>query len=222
MANFFSKVINGMVSREGFIPLLIRPARCARRQPSRGGLSVTGFTLIELLVVLAITSMLSSALLLYNHTTREQVALYTEEAKFVQVLYRAKSLSLSTFRQPSSSKSCGYGVHIDYGSMTYALFRYAQPSGGVPCRAISSIDRANSEETLFSYALGRDVVFLASPPNAGARFDDILFVPPDPVTLIFNFPGTLVQGGFGNVVLATEDGSAQTTVTVNSGGQVTF
>ena len=205
MVKFFSKIISRIFERGGFTPHITK--LCG------------GFTLIELLVVLAITSMLSAALLLYNHTTRQQVALYTEEAKFVQVVYRAKSLSLSTYRQPSSSKICGYGVHIDYNAMTYMLFSYAKPPG-IQCRDIPSIDR-DLEETLSSYALGRNVVFLDSPSSGATRIDDVLFVPPDPSTLI-NSHGVLIQNGFGNAVFETQDGSARTTITVNSGGQVTF
>ena len=42
-----------------------------------------GFTLIELIVVLGITAFLSSIMISYNHTSRQQLALYAEETKLM-------------------------------------------------------------------------------------------------------------------------------------------
>lgn len=181
----------------------------------------SGFTLIELLVVLGILSILSGSLILYNHTTRQQVALYTEEAKLVQIISRAKSLSLSTYRESSSAQVCGYGVHVDYGRMTYALFSYDRGRCPVQCKNISAIDYGSCGNEMVSYPLSRELTLLASPPAGGFRIDDVLFVPPDPTTLI-NSGGVLIQSGSGVIVLQTQNGSALSTITVNSNGQVTF
>lgn len=176
-----------------------------------------GFTLIELLVVLVVTTVLSAFLIIYNHTSRQQIALYVEEAKLVQVISRAKSLSLSTYRE-SLSEICGYGVHVDYGKMNYTLFSYTKPVA-VECEKITSIDSA-AEKSLSVFSLGKDLVLMAVPPRNGIRIDDVIFIPPDPVTRISS-GGSFIDG-FGNVALATQDGSAEAVVTVSSAGQITF
>ncbi len=178
----------------------------------------SGFTLIELLVVLVVTTTLSAFLIVYNHTSRQQIALYVEEAKLVQVISRAKSLSLSTYRE-SSSEICGYGVHIDYGNNRYTLFSYTKPAN-VACEQIASIN-PGAEQPLSAFSLSKELVFMAVPPGGGNKIDDVIFVPPDPTTLM-NSGGAFLPSGFGNIVLGTEDGSAKTVVTVSSAGQITF
>ncbi len=192
-------------------------AVCRRRAASRPTKLCEGFTLIELLVVLAVTALLSGILILYSHTSRQQVALYVEEAKLVQLIIRAKSLSLATYRQ-SSLPICGYGVHINYNNTTYALFSYPKP-GGSSCSAITSIN-PSLETIVSSFSLSRELAFVSSPP-AGSRIDDFLFIPPDPIILI-NSNGSMITSGFGNIVLTTADRSLQATITVSSAGQITF
>ena len=177
-----------------------------------------GFTLIELLVVLVVTSGLSAFLIIYNHASRQQVALYVEEAKLVQVISRAKSLSLSTYRE-ESSEICGYGIHIDYVNNRYVLFSYKKPEN-TGCKKITSID-LDAEAQLSQYSLNKDIVFISPPPRGGDKIDDIIFVPPDPTTLM-NSGVSFISNGFGNIALGTQDGSAVVVVTVSSAGQIAF
>lgn len=177
-----------------------------------------GFTLIELLVVVVITTALSSFLILYNHTSRQQIALSVDEAKLAQVIFRAKSLALSSYREPSSD-ICGYGVHIDYGAGKYALFSYTKQAG-VECEDITSIDFA-LEQQMSLFSLNKELVFLSPPPGGGNRIDDVLFIPPQPVTFM-NSGGTFLSSGSGKIALGTEDGSANAIITVNSAGLITF
>lgn len=178
-----------------------------------------GFTLIELVVVLTVITVISGYLLLYNHTSRQQVNLYVEQAKLTQVVSRAKSLSLSLYREASSTSFCGYGVHIDYQAMGYSLFRY--PKEGVsPCGSLTAINKT-LEQTVTDFSLNRELIFVPLPPGNKNRIDDVLFVPPDPTTLI-NSGGSLVANGSASVLLRTQDGSAEAGVAVNSTGQISF
>lgn len=177
-----------------------------------------GLTLLELTVVLVVTTALSGFLIVYNHASRQQIALSVEQAKLVQVISRAKSLSLSTYHR-SSSEICGYGVHVDYSRMTYTLFSYAKPAG-VECGKISNIDPA-LEDTVYSFSLNRDVLFVSSPSKGGIVIDDALFVPPDPTTLMSS-RGALITNGFGSITLGTRNNSIEAAVSISSAGQISF
>ncbi|MBI4085662.1 MAG: prepilin-type N-terminal cleavage/methylation domain-containing protein [Candidatus Liptonbacteria bacterium] len=204
----FTRYINGLCA--GFTFILRHAQYRAKGRKA--------FTLIELLVVLVVTSGLSAFLIIYNHASRQQVALYVEEAKLVQVISRAKSLSLSTYRE-ESAEICGYGIHIDYGNNRYSLFSYAKPSG-IECKKITNID-LEAEVQISQFSLSNDLVFISPPPKGGDRIDDIIFIPPDPTTLM-DSGGSFISDGFGNIALGTQDGSAVVTVTVSSAGQITF
>lgn len=175
-----------------------------------------GFTLVELLVVLAITILLSSILIVYSHGSRQQVALYSERARLAQAIFSAKSYSLG-FYKPVSSNYCGYGVHIDYAGQTYSIFRYIK-AGVADCRTISIINQ--SSEEVISTVKADGNILLVHPPS-GPWLDDVIFVPPDPVTLV-NSGGTMLASGEADVVIQTLDGSLSNSVGVNTAGLINF
>ncbi len=181
-------------------------------------LSRNGFTLIELIVVLGITALLSSILISYNHVSRQQLALYAERIKFVETIFRAKSLTLSPSPQSSSEGICGYGIHVDYGAMNYSLFSYNKPQG-IDCQNINSID-VGSENIISTVGINKNVKFINS-ENGVARYDDILFVPPDPITLLSS-DGITINNGSVSVNIQTQDGSLSAVVSVNSSGLIDF
>src|SRR3989344_4017655 len=170
-----------------------------------------GFTLIELLVVIGITVMLSSALISYNHTSRQQLSLYAEEAKLTQMIFRAKSLALGSYVQSSNPNVCGYGVHVDYAAMNYTLFSYG--AGISNCQKISSVD-VSLENKISTFNLGNNVKLVGSLQGV-IRLDDILFVSPDPLVLL-NSGGIIVKNGSAAGTIQTQDGSLSTSVKVNS------
>ena len=224
MTKFFHRIFAPHVNTlTGFIPHLFfrrkggGQALILRRAQDRVK-DRRSFTLIELLVVLAVSILLSSSLILYNHTSRQQIALYVDEAKLVQVISRAKSLSLSTYHE-SASEICGYGVHIDYGTMSYTLFSYTKPAT-VECEKITSVD-PGAEESLSVFFLSKELLFMATSSGGGNRIDDVIFIPPDPVTLM-NSEGSFITNGFGSIALGTQDGSFNAVVTVSSAGQISF
>ncbi len=187
--------------------------------PKRDPRWVWGFTLIELLVVLAITTLLSGILIIYNHTSRQQIALRVEEARIVEIISRAKSLSLATYREPSNSSVCGYGIHIDYHIMTYTLFRYARGSVS-SCEEITGVDR-DLEQTVSTFSLGNQLIFAAAPSNGGRKIDDLVFIPPNPTTFIQSGEAGVANGS-GSITMQIQDSTLEATITVNAAGQITF
>lgn len=174
-----------------------------------------GFSLIELLIAVAITAVLSSILILYSATGRAQVALYVEEAKIAQLVLKSKSLAIATYANPGQS-TCGYGLHIDYETGRYSVFSYRTSD----CSNIFGIDTADpmKYKEIESYSLSSDIVFQS---GSSGNLDSVLFVPPDPKTLIWSGGGALT-GNFGSIELKTLSGSASAKILVTIGGQITF
>jgi len=182
--------------------------------------SRSAFTLVEVLVVIAITSLLSGLILSYSSASRDQVALYVEQAKLSQTFAKAKSLTVSTYNQPEVP--CGYGVHVNYPGArplageapnTYTLFSYNPPE----CGSISVLDPAYRTE-IATERLPGNLVFKDAD---AASLTDILFVPPNPNTWIWLY-GSSGTTTLGEVPITTRSGTLSVTVSVSSAGQISF
>jgi prepilin-type N-terminal cleavage/methylation domain-containing protein len=195
-----------------------------------------GFTLIEILIVVAISAMLSAIALGYTGVARNQIALSVETSKVAGFILRAKQLAIATYNQ--GSNVCAYGVSFDIADNTYSIFAFApDPSmyaGPVPaCRNIASttaVGISSSTEMLESVP-GAWNVPLANGVRmrSGGQGDDlsiVLFYPPAPETFISRDGETFLNPNTTNVTskvhLVTADGSASTSIAVNSAGQVNF
>lgn len=186
-----------------------------------------GFTLIEVLIVVAITSLLSGMVLTYSSKGRSQVALYVESAKLSQVILRAKSLAIATYGE--SGTPCGYGVHIDYVSRSYSLFSY-NPAVSDPF-ACGKIDQGAIEtgnpafyvvKAGETYTLTQGLEYKSSVGDQS--FSDILFIPPDPTTLIWRVGGaTPFPDAISSVtIIVGADTASASSVRVSPSGQVAF
>jgi prepilin-type N-terminal cleavage/methylation domain-containing protein len=167
-----------------------------------------GYTIIELLVVVAITALLAGFVFSIGGNGRQQLTLMVERAKIAQVIFRARSLAISTYNQPVPP--CAYGVHFDYGHGTYALNSYT----GTPCSSISNVSGVSTP--VETYKLGAGVVY----GTGSSPLSDILFFPPDPATLVFINAGATSSEA--SVYLSTSDGSGGSSIDVSSAGQITF
>ncbi|MBI4085369.1 MAG: type II secretion system protein [Candidatus Liptonbacteria bacterium] len=177
-----------------------------------------GYTIIELLVVMAITALFSSILISYNHTSRQQIAFYAEQTKLIQSIFRAKSLALGSYVGSSASNICGYGVHIGYSEMSYSIFSYSK-AGVTDCQGISSINPA-SENIISTFKLDNNVSF-TTVISSGQRLDDVLFIPPQPLTLVGS-GGSIIRNGSAAVSLRTLDSSLSASININSAGLIDF
>ncbi|MDO8504369.1 MAG: type II secretion system protein [Candidatus Liptonbacteria bacterium] len=195
--------------------------------PSRS-FPVGGFTLVEILVVLGITIFLLGMVMLYSAKSRTQMSLYVEAAKVAQVILRAKSLAIATYG--TSTVPCGYGLHVDTGAKSYSMFSYrpVNPSPGGPpdCGSVSlgPIDRSQAAKDAGVY---NDAETFVLPNGIGYGIantvEDVMFLPPDPKTLIWGPGGGAPVAPSGDIVLVSEsDASASVTIQVSSAGQISF
>jgi len=185
----------------------------------RGGIAVRdvvrGFTLIEVLIVLAISVILTSVVLTYSASGRDQVYLGIQKAQLAQVISKAKSLAISTYNQPDVP--CGYGVWFDYSDPKqgrYEIFRYKiSPCSDIRNLGIAIKGAGYNSESKNQYLLPPNVNF----GDGADRLDIVFFLPPDPKTFIWQLDNLKDAGG---VYLKTSNASVK--VGVNSAGQITF
>jgi len=183
-----------------------------------------GYTIVELIVTFSVISILASYIILYNKTNKSQIILSLEQAKLVDALNTAKSLTLSTYVENNSS--CGYGVYINYPNNSYEIFKYGQPPN---CEAIASsflnsILSNSSYTKIKTMNLPKEIIFNNSGSN---KLDAIFFIPPDPKTLIWSDNSSLPisensSNYEANIYLKTKDGSMSKTIKVNVMGQISF
>jgi len=145
---------------------------------------VSGFSLIEMLVVMSITVLFSTILIGYARESSKQMVLISSQAKVVNLISRAKSLSIATFidesglpTNPAAPKICGYGVHVDKAAGQVFIFRDL----AVDCS--TSDNKFGSGEMLSS---NLDTFSVPNTIQLGADTDltDVLFIPPDPIIVI--------------------------------------
>lgn len=163
-----------------------------------------GFTVLEMLVVISIIILLSSLLILYSRAGENQIILFRDQSRLIMVLNRAKSLSIQMFNAPESP--CAFGVHFSQAENAFLIFRDL----AVTCQNADHVYTETGE--LFErYQLSSKIKF------GGLTLTDIVFIPPDPKTLIDNDPNKIDA----TVTLETLNGSASLRVKVNNAGQIT-
>jgi len=166
--------------------------------------SSRGFTLLEMLVVISIVVLLSSLLVIYSHTGENQIVLFKDQSQLITILNRAKSLSIDSLQ--SSQPSCGFGVHFSKADNSFVIFRDL----GADCQNADHV-YTDAGEIFESYKLSPNINFQS------ITFTDIIFIPPDPTTLIDNNPNI----NDGTIILQSLDGSTSLKVKVNNFGQIT-
>ncbi len=190
-----------------------------------------GFTLVEIFVVVVITAMISAFAITYSKIGQRQVALYVEEQKVASLIQKARSLAITIYSQgpPGSQPVCGYGLAIDYSQNTYSFFAYNRPAGPPSptiCESINNIDLGLIDKTpsavpaqYINIPLGANIKFNGAPADA-LRY--VLFVAPNPRTIVSNDPGGIRSAMPVVIHLETMDGKGSVTITVNTAGQVDF
>lgn len=182
-------------------------------------LSRRGFTLIEIIVVVAVTMLLSSIVIFYNSSTREQLTLFTEKAKLAEVVLRAKSLAISTYADGSSR--CGYGLYLDPAARAYSIISY-QPAD---CRILTSVDPDPAVRVALpnaTYVLPPTLALGASSTTSADAVAYVIFIPPDPHVLIARADGSLVPNDQGVLSLYGVRSGTAAGVIVSTAGQITF
>ena len=178
------------------------PARLALAPAKRAGRH--GFTLIELATTSLVIVMLVGMVLIYNKRGEGQLTVFREQIQLQNIIFKAKASSIQTLNQPNT---CGYGVHF-VDATHYTLYRSTIPN----CKTNS--DPYLSADILERYTLATGIS--VSPLNIA----DILFVPPDPTTVLRS-PGGILQSNV-TITISNSDGSATATITLNNFGQITL
>ncbi|MEK7636052.1 MAG: prepilin-type N-terminal cleavage/methylation domain-containing protein [Patescibacteria group bacterium] len=80
-----------------------------------------GFTLIELVIVIGIVGVLTGGMVFYSRSAERQIILFRDQAKIVEALLRAKSLTISTYSDIDAS--CGYGVSFNEPRKAIIIFK---------------------------------------------------------------------------------------------------
>ena len=83
------------------------------------------FTVLEMLVVLGISAFLSTIFVGYGASLKDQMAVFREEARLTQVLFKAKTFAIQA-RETGGVVACGYGVSLDRTARTYQIYLKAK------------------------------------------------------------------------------------------------
>lgn len=208
-----------------------------------------GFTLIELLVVVAISAMLAAIAVVYTGIARNEAALAVESAQAAGFIFRAKELALATYAtptQPNAPRICGYGASFSIAGNDYSIFAYEpDPTKypGIPlsgstlqhCPSVASTtaagiasgEMAETVPSAWQIPVAEGVKLVSG--GAGDDLAVVLFIPPDPATLVarssdasaFLDPKTTVNT-ISRVYLENAANGARAAITVNGAGEVNF
>ncbi len=177
------------------------------RKDILGGKS--GFTLTETMIALSIGVVLFTLTLAYNRSSNDQLALYTEQARLVGLLNRAKAFALEKRAGAVGQNICGFGVHWQPaagGGNNFILFNDLAV-GGVACP-----DGANGQFDANEIREQIDV----NPKVAVRAFPgDVIFQPP---YLQTNYAANYNELGLAEV--SVQDNALTACIAVGPGGTV--
>lgn len=161
-----------------------------------------GFTIIEMLVVISVIGLLlTTTMVFYGRTGERQIVLFREQTKILNILSRAKFLSVQSFGK-TEPVPCGYGVHFEE-PQSIILFK----DDAEDCAQADSRYSGDAEK-VESFILDRAVVFESLP------LSDVVFIPPNP-TVVLN-----PEQDQATIVIKTTDGKGRVNIKINNFGQI--
>lgn len=166
--------------------------------------SKKAFTLIELLVVVAVMILLSSVLIGYSHLGERQIILFKEQAKLINILSRAKSLSVVGFGESTENFPCGYGIYFE-APRTFIIFK--DLSSGDDC-SMADKKYSGTDELFESFILNSTLEF------GELTFSDIIFIPPEPLVVITPIQDQAV------ITIKIVNTNDSKTIKINNAGQI--
>lgn len=177
----------------------------------------TGFTLVELLVTISLIILFVTITLGYNRTADKQISLFREQGSIVNEIYKARSMSVTTFNRAGQDMSvpCGYGIHVESTS-SIILFQEPASLNNSDCTNFNFIGSIyNQDPTKNVEVVNLTGVSLAD-SNVGM---DILFIPPDPT--VYFYP---IQSGNSSIILSLSAPliSSPANIEVNQFGQISI
>src|SRR3989344_9414857 len=174
-----------------------------------------GFTLIELIIVIGIVGVLTGGLAFYSRSAERQIILFRDQAKIVEALLRAKSLSISTYSDADAP--CGYGVSFDQLLLNKTFIIFKDLAVNLDCFDADNVysgnyscDKISDLECIEKFTLDKTIEF----SNLGLR--DIVYIPPNPNVMIDN--GAQQKA---SIEIQTIDTIAKKIITIFDNGQIT-
>lgn len=175
----------------------------------------SGFTLVELFIVVTVVMILSSVVILYGKTNKEQMFLFQDQSKIIGNLNRAKFLSLQAYKR-EFGKDCGYGVHFEPSGKVVVYKDRIEP-GISSCFELAhnfgySAVPAGPDEKISSFDLNPAVKIKSG------GFTDAVFVPPIPQVVIKDAGGSVFDEAV--LELTAEGSKSSVKVKINKYGQI--
>ena len=160
-----------------------------------------GFTLVETLVVVGIMMIMTATLIAYTRSSGKQIVLYTEQAKLIGILNRAKSLAL---QRENAEAFCAYGIRFT-GPNSYEIVRV--PNVKTEDAPYAPCDETQAESYGETYVISDPVVIVNAPGQITFEGPYIkLMETPAPIEVILNVKGSspvmeakVVVGGAGSI-----------------------
>ncbi len=169
---------------------------------------------------MSITLLLSAILIGYSRDAGRQLVLINGQAKIINIISRAKSLSVTTFvdtnglpADSNAPKICGYGVHVDRELGQIFIFRDLARD----CSTSDNVFNDKGEVSDVPLTSNLDIFSL---PDTTIQFSDVtltdvLFIPPDPTIIINN--GALQSA---QVTLQSKDKVLSALVKIDNAGKI--
>jgi len=163
--------------------------------------------MIELLVTIGIIVLLSSLVITYSRTGQNQIILFKEQTILVELLIRARSLSVGTLGEAVAP--CDYGVNFSPLGRVI-LFREYSPSNDPKCSDANRVYNSGDEKLEELY-LGQAITF------SELGLADVVFIPPDPRVVIDNDETKLEA----TIKIKVAGGLSEKAIKITNAGQIT-
>ncbi|MEK7193913.1 MAG: type II secretion system protein [Patescibacteria group bacterium] len=162
----------------------------------------SAFTVIEMLVVISVIGLLlTTTMVFYGRTGERQIVLFREQTKILNILSRAKFLSVQTFGK-TGPVPCGYGVHFEEPQSVILFHDDAEDCAQADRRY------SGDAEKVESFILDRAVVFESLP------LSDVIFIPPNPTVVL------TPEQDQATIVIKTTDDKGKVNIKINNFGQI--
>jgi prepilin-type N-terminal cleavage/methylation domain-containing protein len=163
-----------------------------------------GFTLIEMVIVFSIMAIMAGTMIAYNRGSDDNILLFSNQAKVIGVLQRAKSFALQK-KEDGSNLICSIGVHFEKPG-TMIIFEDRGDADNFLCEENYSNKGYNNGEGIETINLDSDVYFNYLPNESDSH--DVLFGTP-----------YLEVTGWGSIILKTKN-EKESEIIVGKGGQI--
>jgi len=165
-----------------------------------------GFTMIELLIVIAITSILTVAVLASYRGASRDYALDQGIQQLISDLRKAQNMGMNGVDVNDTTDYCGYGLVISPESTSYIF--YADKKNDCD----NSNNKYTPGEEIETIVLSNRIIIASTTPDL-----DILFKYPEPTAYINQDP---TPGTTGTIILENETGTEIKSISINAAGLI--